>query len=243
MTLLFHKPHSIMKNLSGLFALLLFTSLFFTACSNADTQNAKEATSEIPAKKDSDVKAVKVVNTDGQGYKVGDKATDFKLKNIDGNMLSLSDFTDVKGFIVTFTCNSCPYAVMYEDRLIDLHRRYADKGYPVVAINPNYPEVKPTDGFAEMKVRAEEKSFPFPYVFDEKQEVYPQYGATKTPHIFLLDKDLVVQYIGAIDDNARDASAVKVKYVENAISALEKGEKPDPNFTKAIGCSIKYKKS
>ena len=112
-------------------------------------------------------------------------------------------------------------------------------GYPVVAINPNNPDVQPDDSFEKMIERADEKAFPFDYVFDMGQKVYPEYGATKTPHVFLLDADRVVRYIGAIDDNARDASAVKVKYVENAIAALEKGEKPNPETTKAIGCSIK----
>lgn len=231
-----------MKRLSGLFVLLLTACITFTACSNADSQQTA-AKANTETSENAEAKAVKVVNDEGKGYKVGDKATDFKLKNIDGKMVSLSDYTDAKGFIVTFTCNHCPYAVMYEDRLIDLHNRYAEKGYPVIAINPNDPEVQPKDGFPEMQTRAKEKGFPFVYLMDEGQKVYPQYGATKTPHIFLLNKELVVEYIGAIDDNARDASAVKVKYVENAISALEKGSKPDPDFTKAIGCSVKCKKS
>lgn len=176
-----------------------------------------------------------------EGYKVGDKAADFKLKNIDGKMVSLSDFEDAKGYIVTFTCNHCPYAVMYEDRLIDLHNKYAPLGYPVVAINPNDPEVQPADSFDEMVVRADEKKFPFVYLFDEGQKVYPSYGATKTPHVFLLDNKMTVKYIGAIDDSPRDADAVEVKYLENAIASLEKGEDPTPSTTKAIGCSIKSK--
>ena len=176
------------------------------------------------------------------GLHIGDKAPDFKLMNVDGEAVSLADYKEANGFIVTFTCNHCPYAVMYEDRLIDLHNEFAPKGYPVIAINPNDPEVKPEDSFENMKVRAEEKNFPFPYLMDEGQKVFPKYGATKTPHVYVLDKDLVVQYIGAIDDNARDASAVEVRFVANAIAALEKGSKPDPAETKAIGCSIKSKK-
>ncbi len=175
------------------------------------------------------------------GYKVGDKAADFKLKNIDGKMISLSDFEGAKGYIITFTCNHCPYAVMYEDRLIELHNKYAPLGYPVVAINPNDPSVQPADGYEEMIVRAEEKNFPFVYLFDDGQKVYPNYGATKTPHVFLLDKDMTVKYIGAIDDSPRDADAVEVKYLENAIASLQKGENPNPSTTKAIGCSIKSK--
>ena len=176
------------------------------------------------------------------GYKVGDTAADFKLKNIDGKMVSLADFPNAKGYIVIFTCNSCPYAVMYEDRIIDLHKNFASKGYPVIAINPNDPEIKPNDSFESMQQRAKDKSFDFPYIFDEKQAVFPVYGATKTPHVFLLNNEKVVEYIGAIDNNAQDASAVSEKYLENAIAALEKGEKPNPATTRAIGCSIKYKK-
>jgi peroxiredoxin len=176
-----------------------------------------------------------------QGYNVGDKASDFKLKNINGEFVSLSDI-DAKGYIITFTCNHCPYAVMYEDRLIELHKQYAPKGYPIIAINPNDPEVVPEDSFAEMKIRSNEKGFPFQYLIDDKQEVYPRFGATRTPHVFLLDKDLTVKYIGAIDDNAREAEAVKTRYLANALDALISGKDPDPSFTKAIGCSIKVKK-
>lgn len=177
------------------------------------------------------------------GVQVGDKAPGFKLKNVDGKMVSLEDYADEKGLIVTFTCNHCPYAILYEDRLIQLHEKYAPKGYKVIAINPNDPAIQPADGFDEMKARAEEKGFPFVYLFDEGQKIYPQYGAQRTPHIFLLDEERIVRYIGAIDDNHQDPEAVKVRYVENAIEALEQKKDPDPNFTKAIGCSIKVKKS
>lgn len=176
------------------------------------------------------------------GLKVGDKAPDFKLKNVDGRMVSLAGMKDVKGYIVTFTCNTCPYAVMYEDRLIELHKKFAPQGYPVVAIQPNDPEVQPGDAFEKMQTRAEEKGFPFAYLYDEGQVVYPQYGASRTPEIYLLDKDLTVRYTGAIDDNAQDAAAVTTRYVENAIAALESGKNPEPSFVKAIGCTIKTKK-
>lgn len=176
------------------------------------------------------------------GYKPGDKATDFKLKSVDGKMYSMADYKNAKGFIVVFTCNHCPFAVKYEDRIIDLAKKYESKGYILLAINPNDPEAQPLDSYDLMKVRAKEKGFTFPYLFDEGQKIYPQYGATKTPHVFLLDKNLVVKYIGAIDDNVEDASAVKVKYLENAIAALDKNQTPSPETTKAIGCSIKTKK-
>ena len=180
--------------------------------------------------------------TNPTGYKVGDKATDFKLKSVDNKMYSMADYKDAKGFIVVFTCNHCPFAVKYEDRIIDLAKKYKSKGYILLAINPNDPAAQPDDSFELMQKRAKEKKFTFPYLFDEGQKIYPQYGATKTPHVFLLDKNLEVKYIGAIDDNVEDASQVKEKYLENAIAALEKGEEPTPNTTKAIGCSIKVKK-
>jgi peroxiredoxin len=181
-------------------------------------------------------------NVVSSGYQPGDKATDFKLKSVDGKMYSMADYKSAKGFIVVFTCNTCPFAVKYEDRVNQLAKKYKSKGYVLLAINSNDPEVQPDDTFELMKERAKDKGYAFPYLVDEGQKIYPQYGATKTPHVFLLDKNLVVKYIGAIDDNADDASAVKEKYLENAIAALESGKEPSPALTKAIGCSIKAKK-
>ncbi|MEZ4912282.1 MAG: thioredoxin family protein [Saprospiraceae bacterium] len=176
------------------------------------------------------------------GYQPGDVATDFKLQSTDGKMVSMADYPEAKGFIIVFTCNHCPFAVKYEDRINALAQKYVSKGYVLLAINPNDPEVQPADSFEKMKVRAVEKSFAFPYLFDEEQKIFPQYGATKTPHVFLLDNKRVVKYIGAIDDNVEDADAVSQNYLENAIAALERGQNPEPNITKAIGCSIKVKK-
>ena len=179
---------------------------------------------------------------DDKGYAIGDVATDFKLENIDGNFVSLSDFKQAKGFIVVFTCNTCPYAVAYEDRIEALNKEYAPKGYPVIAIMPNNVQSKPGDSMTAMQKRAKEKGFTFPYLIDADQSIYPQYGATKTPHVYILestDKGPVVQYIGAIDDNYKDAALVKTKYVENAVDALLEGVTFETHKTKAIGCSIK----
>lgn len=178
------------------------------------------------------------------GYQVGDKAADFKLKNIDGKWVSLGDYKDAKGFIVIFTCNHCPYAKAYEDRIVALDKKYAPEGFPVIAINPNDATAYPDDSYENMQKRAKEKGFTFPYLYDEQQTVYPQYGATRTPHIFILAKagdEMTVEYIGAIDDNYEDASKVTNKYVENAVDALLAGNKPEVTSTKAIGCSIKAK--
>ena len=182
------------------------------------------------------------VSNDDQGYEVGDAATDFELENIDGQMVSLSDYEDAKGFIVIFTCNTCPYAVANEDRIIALDKKYKPKGYPVIAINPNDPAAQPDDTMEKMQAKAREKGFTFPYLMDKGQKIYPQYGATKTPHTYILQKKggkYIVEYIGAIDDSSRDESAVTKKYVEDAIDALLQGKKPKITYTRAIGCTIK----
>lgn len=181
-----------------------------------------------------------------QGYNVGDKAADFKLKNVDGNLVSLSDYNNAKGIVVIFTCNHCPYAQAYQDRIIKIDKKYKPLGYPVIAINPNDPQIVPDDSYDAMKERAKEKGFTFPYLFDETQDIYRKYGAKHTPHIFLLEKngaDYYVRYIGAIDDNFEDETKVSQTYLANAIDALLAGKTPDPATTKAVGCSIKDKKT
>jgi len=178
-------------------------------------------------------------------YNAGDAATDFELKNIDGKTVSLKDFKKAKGFIVIFTCNHCPYAKKYENRIIELDKQYKDKGYPVIAINPNDPAVQPEDSFEKMQIRAKEKDFTFPYLIDEGQKIYPQYGATKTPHVFVLQKENgknIVKYIGAIDNNYEDPEDVSEYYVQDAVNALLKGEAVKTTKTAAIGCTIKVKK-
>jgi peroxiredoxin len=175
-----------------------------------------------------------------KGYGIGDTIEDFTLKNIDDSMVSLSDYKEAKGFVIVFTCNHCPFSIANEDRIIALDKKYKLKGYPLIAINPNDPEVSKGDGFEDMKVRAKEKGFTFPYLFDDGQKVYPKFGATKTPHVYIVTKnDMKVQYIGAIDNSSRNPDAVSEKYVENAIDALLEGKKIEKTVTRAIGCSIK----
>jgi len=184
-------------------------------------------------------------NLKTDGYDIGDTATDFELKNIDDKMVSLSGMSDAKGFIVVFTCNHCPFAKKYEDRLIALHSKYAAKGYPVVAVNPNDAQLYPEDSFKNMQKRAKKKGYPFVYLHDESQKVAKTYGALKTPHAYLLNKEggkLKVVYIGGIDDNPKDETAVEKKYLEDAVEAVLAGKKPTVNKTKAVGCSIKWKK-
>lgn len=182
------------------------------------------------------------VNAQNQGYKIDDIATDFRLKNVNGNLVSLKDFSNAKGFIIVFTCNHCPFAVAYQDRIIALDKKYKPKGFPVIAINPNNPEKQPDDSFDKMKERAKEKGFTFPYLLDDGQKIYPQYGATKTPHVYLLQRAAagnIVKYIGAIDDNHKDEAAVSKRYLEDAVDALLAGKEVPVKEIKAIGCSIK----
>ncbi|OAB81713.1 thioredoxin family protein [Cochleicola gelatinilyticus] len=177
-----------------------------------------------------------------KGYTIGDEATNFRLKNIDGKMVSLSDYQDAKGFVIIFTCNTCPFAVASEDRIVALDKEYKTKGYPVIAINPNNPDVQPDDTFELMQKKAKEAGFTFPYLFDESQSIYAKYGATKTPHVYLLQKEKqkhIVKYIGAIDDNVRNADAVKDTFLANAIDELLAGKEVTVKETKAIGCSVK----
>lgn len=178
------------------------------------------------------------------GYQVGDTASDFKLKNVTGQLVSLRDFKEAKGFIVTFTCNTCPYSKLYEDRIIQLHQKYAGKGYPVIAINPNDVTASPGDSFEEMQKRAKQKKYPFAYLYDESQEVAKRYGATRTPHLYILTRtgeQLKVSYIGAIDDNSGDPGKVQKRYTEAALDNLLAGQPVEQNVTKAIGCTIKWR--
>lgn len=178
------------------------------------------------------------------GYDVGDTVANFELKNVNGKMVALSDYKNAKGVIVIFDCNTCPYSKAYNERIMALNKKYAPQGFPVVAIQPNDPAISPGDSFDEMKKLAEKKGYDFPYLFDETQVVSRTFGATNTPHVFLLKKDgndFKVAYIGAIDDNAKDASAVSKRYVEEAIAAIVSGSPVSTNKTKAIGCTIKWK--
>ena len=183
-----------------------------------------------------------ILRPTADGYKVGDKAADFKLKNTNGKLVSLADNKAAKGYIVVFTCNTCPYAKAYESRIVDLNTKYAPLGYPVMAINPNDASKVPGDSYAAMQT----KKYAFPYLQDESQQVAKTFGATRTPHLYILTRqgsDFVVSYIGAIDDNSEDASLVKTKYVENAMTEIIAGKAPSTNSTKAIGCTIKWKQS
>ncbi len=178
------------------------------------------------------------------GYNVGDMISDFTLKNIDGKMISLSDYQKEKGVILIFDCNSCPYSKAYNSRIIALNEKYSSKGFPVIAINSNDPKKSPGDSFEEMVQLAKSKKYTFSYLYDESQKVAKDFGATNTPHVFILskvEKEFRVSYIGAIDNNVKDASSATEKYVEAAVDDLLIGKTLSSTKTKAIGCSIKWR--
>lgn len=180
--------------------------------------------------------------TGNSGYQVGDVAEGFNLKNIDGATVSLNDYPN--GAIVIFTCNTCPVAKAYEQRILELDKKYKFKGYPVIAINPNDVSQSPGDSFDEMKKRASQKKYTFPYLIDEDQSVTRKFGATRTPHVFILENTSgkhYVRYIGAIDNNQNGNP--DTKFVEDALESLLQGKKPQTSFTKAVGCGIKFKKT
>lgn len=182
-----------------------------------------------------------LVSATSNGYEVGDLVKDFQLKNVDGKMVSLSDYQNAKGVIVIFDCNTCPYSKAYNDRIIALHKKFAPKGFPILTINANDGK---GDSFREMVARARQKSYDFPYLDDDTQQVAKAFGATNTPHVFVLQRngsDFRVAYIGAIDNNSRDAAKADKKYVEEAVRALLAGEPVKTEKTKAIGCGIRWK--
>ena len=178
--------------------------------------------------------------------KPGTAAPDFNLKNVTGEKISYSTFQDARGYIVVFTCNTCPVAKAYEQRIIELNTKYAPLGYPVIAINTNDPQVSPGDSFELMVERAKAKKYEFPYLFDEGQKITTEYGARNTPTVFLVKhaKDgNVIVYTGAIDNDPEEDKSDRTKYLEMAVSAVQQGKDPEVASTKAIGCSVKRKRT
>jgi thiol-disulfide isomerase/thioredoxin len=168
---------------------------------------------------------------------VGAPAPEWKnLVGVDDKGHNLSDLKDAKAVAVVFTCNHCPVAKAYEDRLIELAADYGDKGVEVVAINVNNADA---DKLPAMKERAEEKGFKFAYLYDPSQQIGREFGAAVTPHAFLLDGDRNIAYIGAIDDSMQPDKVTK-NHLRDAIDAVLAGSKPEVASTKPIGCGIRY---
>jgi peroxiredoxin len=165
----------------------------------------------------------------------GDKAPEVKgLKGTDGKEYNLSDMKTAKAVVIAFTCNNCPVAVAYEDRFNEFAKKYKEKGVQFIAVNAN----KATEDLEDMKKRAEEKGFAFPYVYDATGNSASDFGARVTPHLFVLDGQGTVQYVGAFDDKQNDPSK---HYVADAVDAILAGKKPETTQTKPIGCGIRNK--
>jgi peroxiredoxin len=179
------------------------------------------------------------VRAEAAKLKIGDPAPTFsELIGVDDKKHSLSDYKDAKIVVLIFTCNHCPVAVAYEDRIIALQKDYRDKGVQVIAVNVNNI---PEDRLDKMKIRAEKKGFNFPYLYDETQKIGHDYGAEVTPHVFVLDQQRKIAYMGAIDDSQNPAK-IKTHYLRDALDALLAGKQPPQTVTRHFGCSIKYEK-
>jgi peroxiredoxin len=166
-----------------------------------------------------------------------------KMKNVDGKELALSDVMGKKGTLVVFTCNHCPYAVAWEDRIVSLGNTYSGKGIGVVAVNSNDPAIVEGDSYPAMQTRAKDKKFGFPYVVDEDSKLAKSFGATRTPEAFLFDAQGKLVYHGTIDDNHKEAGKVTKTYLKDALDAVADGKPVATAETKAVGCSIKFKKT
>ena len=181
---------------------------------------------------------------------IGSEAPDFNLPDVDGRNYRLADFADAKILVVVFTCNHCPTAQAYEDRIIKLTSYYKNKGVAVVAIMPNDPLAvrldelgysDMSDTFEEMKIRAKDKSYSFPYLYDgETQAVARAYGPVATPHLFIFDDQRKLRYTGRFDDSEKKPNQVKSEDAINAIEAILAGKKVPVEKTIAFGCSIKW---
>ena len=170
----------------------------------------------------------------------------FLLKCVSGEFVGMSTYPEAKGMIVVFTCNHCPFAKLYPERMNELYRKYAAQGIPLLAISSTDTVLFEEDGFAEMQKISQQQGFIFPYLFDAEQTVVQDFGAQKTPHAFVLarsEKGWKIVYSGSIDDNGADPSAVKHKYVEDAVRAVLKHKKVKVAHTSSIGCFIHIRKN
>lgn len=171
-------------------------------------------------------------------YAIGDQVEEFTLQDLAGQNVSLADVAGTSGTILIFTSNSCPFAKLYDDRIIQLQDVYGDMGYPLILINPIDPNLKPGDSRDELQKWVSDHNFVGTYLLD-LEGLYMRFGAEKTPEVYLLDAERKLRYRGAIDDSAVGAANVSEKYLENAIRALENNEVPEPSQTRVMGCVIK----
>ena len=168
-------------------------------------------------------------------------STDVKMQSVDGKEITIADAKGAKGTVVVFTCNHCPFAKMWESRIVEIGNAATGMGIGVIAINSNDPAANADDGYEAMQARAKDKGFQFPYVVDATSGVARAFGATRTPEVFVLDPSGKLVYHGAVDDNAQDPAKVEKTYLKDALDALAAGRDVAVKETKSIGCTIKFR--
>lgn len=171
---------------------------------------------------------------------IGQKAPDFKLPATDGNTYSLSDFDDVEILVIFFTCNHCPYVIGSDELTRETASKFAPKGVKFVAINSNSKNTYPEDDFDHMVERMKEKKFPWYYLYDESQDVAMVYGALRTPHFYVFNKDRKLVYTGRAVDSPRDVSKVSVHDLDRALEEITSGKEVSVDSTNPIGCNVKW---
>ena len=174
------------------------------------------------------------------GISIGDTAPDFQLPDTEGTEHALSN--GAQATAVIFTCNHCPYALAWHDRILDVARDYADRGVRVLAINSNDSERYPADSYRAMQERVRKEDWPLPYLHDENQDVARAYGAKTTPDVFVTDSEGKLRYRGAPDSDHSDPSQ-NAAWLRGALDALLEGRAPEPAETEPVGCSVKWKQA
>jgi len=179
---------------------------------------------------------------DSKKLPLGSECPDFDLINVDGDRVKRDDFKNKDAFLVVFTCNHCPYALAVEDRILQLGRDYEfDRKFGMVAIQPNDPNIVAADSLDNMRLRAEEKDFRFPYLWDETQDVARAFDAVCTPEFYLFDREMKLVYHGRLDDNWQQPSKVTKQELKEAINLVLAGEEPPSQQFPSMGCSIKWR--
>jgi peroxiredoxin len=173
---------------------------------------------------------------------IGSPIVAFKLKNVDGKVISVEELSRGKqATVIIFSCNHCPYVQAWEGRMIQLGKTYGSRGVAFTLINANDPAKYPDDSYPEMIKRAKTKGYPFPYLHDEDQSVAKAYGASRTPEVFLFDTQGTLRYHGRIDDHYEDPKKVRSQDLRDALEAVLAGRSPAVSETPAVGCSVKWK--
>ena len=172
---------------------------------------------------------------------IGSNMPAFKLPATDNSVIDDSYFDGAKVGLVAFTCNHCPYVKGSEEMLVQIVKKFQREGLRAVAISSNDAVQYPEDGFEQMKEKAKDMNLPYPYLYDESQEVAKRFDAECTPEFYLFDAEKKLVYHGTINDSPRDPSRVSKDYLSLAIAQVLEGLSPDPSFVRPLGCSIKWK--